>query len=159
MDLLSLINRFSYYAQKHKTLIHNPAVKADTAFIKYDWDDLNAAVENAVKFPCLFLETPAIEKDGNQDNVHETYEITFMVLDKYDDGDFDAKTVLLQKCKTITDDIYCRMQADAPEFFESEMSKTQEGSIAKIGLTGWVVTLSFTISINASVNAAKWGDL
>ena len=160
MDLLALLNRFEYYTIQNKSLRHNPAIKEDTAFVNFDWEELAAAVETAVKFPCLFLQTPDIEKDGqDQDNLTETYEVTFMVLDHLADGDYANKPTLLQNCKTITDSIYNRMQQDAGEIFDSEISKTQEGAMKASGLIGWSVTLAFTQGYNRTVDNTQWLDL
>jgi hypothetical protein len=160
MDLLALLNRFQFYAIQNKSLRHNPAVPAETAFVNFDWEELSAAVETAVKFPCLFLQTPDIEKDGlDQDSLHETYELTFMVLDFMADGDYANKPIILQKCKTITDSLYNRMQVDAGVIFDSEMSKTQEGAMKATGLIGWSVTLAFNQGYDRTVDNTQWLDL
>lgn len=159
MNLITLLNRFEFYATQNKSLRHNANIKEQRAYVNFDWEELAAAVETSVKFPCLFLQTPEVEKEGTQDTLTENFELTFMVFDFLADGDFKNKGNILQSCKNIADAIYNRMQMDAPELYDSEISKTQEGTIKASGLIGWSVTLGFTHGYDGSVNTTQWLDL
>lgn len=163
MDLVSLQNRFEFYAQKSKAIAHIPNDKVNRAFITFDMENMAIALATGLKFPCLFLEIPSTEKEGLNDNVFENIESTFMVLKRFKDGDALAKTTITQECKTICDKIYNRILADASDFYESQLTKTSEGivtaSATSGNLIGWMVAFGFTNAYNAEVNANDWEDL
>jgi hypothetical protein len=160
MDLLLLEKRFEHYAVYNKALLHVPGNKHQKAFTSYDIENLHAAIETGLKFPCLFIETPSAEKEGLNDNVFENYESSYMVLAELKDGDYNNKSTVVQQCKTICDQIYNRLLLDAPEYFESQLSKTTEGIVTTSNnLIGWVVAFGFSQAYNAEVEPGDWEDL
>lgn len=160
MDLQLLESRFEFYAQNSVYLKHIPGDKFNRAFTSFDIENMHAAIENGVKFPCLFLETPSTEKEGINNNVSESYETSIMVLNQMIDGDYNSKSRIVDECKAICDKIYNRMIQDAPEYFESQLSKTTEGIITTSNnLVGWMVAFGFTVAYDAEVDANDWEDL
>lgn len=160
MDLQLLETRFEFYAQQSVFLKHIPGDKFNRAFTSFDIENMHAAIENGVKFPCLFLEIPSTEKEGLNDSVSENYETSYMVLKEMKDGDYENKAAIVNECKNICDSIYNRILNDAPEYFESQLSKTTEGIMTTSNnLVGWMVAFAFTVSYNAELNINDWEDL
>lgn len=162
MDLKTLENRFEFYAQNSKAIAHIPGDKYGKAFTTFDMENMATAISTGLKFPCLFLEIPSTEKEGLNDNLVENIETSFMVLKRWPQGDPNSKTQITQDCKTICDQIYNRILADAPELFESQLTKTAEGIVTSNNsdtLIGWVVAFGFTQAYDGEVKPNDWEDL
>lgn len=159
MDIEEFVNRFEFYAQQNKAISHNPNDDANTAFLNFDFENIQEALRNGLKFPCLFLQTPSFSKTGASDSKFEEIESAFMVL--MPKGDL-GKAQITHQCKTIADQIYNRINTDAPAFFESQITKTDEGIIGPLStdaLYGWVVTFMLDQSYDAEVKTEDWEDL
>jgi len=158
MDIEEFVNRFEFYAQQNKNLRHIPNDERNTAFLNFDFEDIHAALKNGLKFPCLFLQTPSFSKAGESDSKYEEVESAFMVLMPKDNL---SKAVITHQCKTIADQIYNRINTDAPTLFGSQITKTDEGIIGPLtdGLFGWVVTFNLDQGYDAEVKATDWEDL
>jgi hypothetical protein len=161
MNIATLSSRFEYYAQNHKLIRHVPDDDTRRAFLQIDVEAIAISVSTGLQFPCLFLQTPEIEKDGGIDSIAEHYEGSFVILKQCDNGQTAAfKMKLLYECKLIADQIYNRMLADTDEFFESAQIKTSEGSFGPVqGLMGWGVNFGFEQAYDGEVNPDDWEDL
>jgi hypothetical protein len=162
MDISTISDRFEFYAINHKSIKHNPLVKKDTAFLLVDIQDVSVSVKTGLKFPCMFLQTPEVEKDGDMDSIYEHYEGSFAILKILDAGlTAAAKMHLFRDCKEIADEIYNRMLLDSDDYFEGAQIKTAEGAFGPIAgnVAGWGVNFGFQQGYDGEVNADKWEDL
>lgn len=161
MNIATLSSRFEFYATKHKLLKHVPGNDLERAYLQVDVQDIQVSVSTGLKFPCLFLQTPEVEKDGGMDNITEHYEGSFVVLMVCGAGQTAAfKMNLLYECKQICDQVYNRMIVDSDEYFEGARIKTSEGSFGPVSdLMGWGVNFGFEQAYNGELNAEDWEDL
>jgi hypothetical protein len=162
MNISTLTSRFEFYAQKHKLIKHVPGDDlTQRAFLQVDIQDITVSISTGLKFPCLFLQTPEVEKDGGIDCIAEHYEGSFVVLMVCENGATAAfKMDLLYQCKQICDQIFNRMIADTDEYFEGARIKTSEGSFGPVqNLIGWGVNFGFEQAYDGELNPEDWEDL
>ena len=161
MNIAELSARFEFYAAKNKSINHDANSKLK-GFLQVDVQDVQVSIKNGIKFPCLLLQTPEVEKDGGIDNITEHYEGSFVVLQQCDVNQTAAfKMNLLYECKLICDQIFNRMIVDSDEYFEGAQIKTSEGSFGPIagGVYGWGVNFGFEQGYNGELNPDDWEDL
>jgi hypothetical protein len=161
MNIADLAARFEYYAINNSLIKHDPDSDIK-AFLLCDVQDVQISVKNGIKFPCLFIQTPEVEKDGGRDSTTEHFEGSFVILATCPAGSTAAfKIDLLNTCKTIADQVYNRMMLDSEEHFDSALVKTSEGAFGPVAgyVYGWGVNFGFEQGYNAEVTAADWEDL
>jgi len=156
MDIVTISDRFEFYCTDNLDINHVTGEKRNTAFLEADVEELQAAIKNGLKLPCVLLQTPEFDKDGDQDNVTEHVQCSFLVLDHLKPG--DRKLPLYNSCKKIADQLINHLVQDADEFFEGAIPKTSEGKIGPLtdNIYGWGVNFAWDTGYDATLNPDKW---
>lgn len=156
MKIADLKERFQFYAENHIDIRHNTAVRSQHSFFHLEGEEVQAAVNAGIKFPCLLLQTPEVEKGGDRDSMSETMEFTFVVLKNK--GNL-TKAEILDLCKGISDEIFNLVISDfATEVLPGTLAGSNEGIVGPMadGLYGWGVSVNLTDAYDAQVNPNKW---
>jgi hypothetical protein len=153
MQIATLADRFSIYAQSNLALAYDPAAKEKSFFV-CDIEEISAALKTGIKFPCLFLQVPEFEKSGLVDNAVENVECSFIILMQVKTGDYTGRLAAYDQCKGISDQIVNYMVEDTDEYYEGGQVKTAEGKFGPIsdGIYGWGVNFGFEQAYNAEVD-------
>lgn len=161
MNIAELGNRFEFYAINIKEIKHDPTAQKK-AFLLCDVQDVQVSIKNGLKFPCLLMQTPEVEKEGDTDSIIEHFEGSFVVLDAYSPrGTAAEKLAVYNDCKAIADKIYKRMIKDSDEYFEGALVRTSEGSFGPVAgeLLGWGVNFGFEQGFDGETDPDDWEDL
>jgi hypothetical protein len=160
-SISSLIDLFRGYATHLKELRHNESSFKERCFFNLDFEELQNATREGCKYPLMLFQTPDTNKNGGVDNISESWEGSYIILDQLRTNKADAKAEAINTCKLISDKILRRMVADAPEFFDGGLIQTTEGIAGPTSskLYGWVVTFTFDKAFDGEVNAEDWEDL
>ena len=161
MNIAELAARFEYYAVNNKQIAHDPASDSKS-FLLCDVQDVQVSIQNGLKLPCMLMQTPDVEKDGDYDNITEHFEGSFVILDSFPAGsDAATKIAIIDRCKAISDKVYNRMLKDADTYFDGALVKTAEGSFGPVSnvLLGWGVNFGFEQGYNGEVDNDDWADL
>lgn len=158
MDITQLTQLFESYATKNKALAHNAADKNNIAFLECDMEEVQSALRTGLKFPCMLVQTPEVDKEGSLDNIVEQWEGSFIIL-MPQTTDL-TKSQCYQRAKNICDQIITAMVRDTFEYFEGGMMKTSEGKIGPVSdrLYGWGVNFGFDQGFDASFNPDNWNE-
>lgn len=156
-SITGLIDLFRGYATQLKDLRHNEASYKERCFFNFDFEELQNATREGCKYPLMLFQTPDSNKNGGVDNISESWEGSYIILDQVRTTKADA----INTCKLISDKILRRMVADAPRFFDGGLIQTTEGIAGPTSskLYGWVVTFTFDKAFDGEVNAEDWEDL
>lgn len=156
MEIQAIVDRFELYAVKLKELNHNPEDFRERAFFQLDFEDLQTAIKEGCKFPLMLFLTPDVDKTGGIDNISESWEGSFIILDKK----VSTKSVCVSFCKTIADKVYNKMLADVDGFFGCDSLEASGGAIGPTAdqLYGWVVQFGFSKAYDGEVNPNDWED-
>jgi|GEM_PF-1111376 len=158
MDIAQLAERFKLYAIHSKAIKHDPtAIKK--AFLLCDIQDVQVSIQNGLKFPCMLMQTPEVEKAGENDSIIEHFEGSFVILDNLPSGSTaEAKLALINNCKTIADKVYRMMLKDSDEYFEGALVKTAEGLFGPVAntLIGWGVNFGFEQGFDGESDPNDW---
>ena len=159
MQISDIVNRFLFYARDNKDLLHVIGDKQNNAFMVCDMEDVGASVKNGIKFPCMLLQVPLYEKEGEIDATIEHVECSFIILNKVKLGDFAGRIQAYSDCKAIADQMIYHMIQDADTYFDGAMPKTSEGPVGPVvdSIYGWGVNFTFEQGIGTTLNDAKWG--
>lgn len=161
MKIEDLNARFELYAKTHKSILHDPLNKKEHAFKRFTMASLISANRNGLKFPCLFLKTPEVEKDGDHDSIIENYDISFFVVVPVAKNDFEAEAKAYDDCKVICDDIWKAVLKDTDSgIFDGLQIGTSEGEIGPVidNCFGWGVVFTVQKGFDAEYDPEKWED-
>jgi hypothetical protein len=159
MRISELVERFTYYATKHKQLLHVEGSADDIAFLHLEVEELQFTIKNGIKFPCLVLQTPAVEKSSIYDSLSEDFSFTFIVVKPLGEA---HKSQIIDECKTISDQVYNRIMKDCTSgIIPSLQPGTSEGIVGPMTdqLYGWGISLSILDGYDASVEGYHWNDI
>lgn len=159
MKVSDLVTRFEYYAQHNKNLLHLADSGTDIAFVHLEAEELQQVVKSGLKFPCLLLQTPEVEKSGAYDSITEDFAFTYVVIMPL--GDY-RKDQVIDRCKAISDQIFNRMFADVQaNILPSLTSGTNEGIVGPMvdKLYGWGKSLSAIDGYDGRVDKGQWDDM
>ncbi|SDG68252.1 hypothetical protein SAMN05421827_109146 [Pedobacter terrae] len=156
MEIQAIVDRFELYAQKLKDLDHDPENFRERSFFQLDFEDLQTAIKEGCKFPLMLFLTPDIDKSGGMDNLSESWEGSYIILDKK----VTTKAACLNKCKLISDKVFNKMLAEVEDFYQCDSLEAGGGGIGPTTdqLYGWVVQFGFSKPYNGEVNANDWED-
>lgn len=159
MDIVTLSDRFEFYATDNEDIGHVGGDKKNTAYLECDVEEIQAAIKNGLKLPCVLLQTPDFDKDGDADNITEHLQCSFLVLESLKPG--DRKFPTYDRCKKIADQFVNHLVQDADEFFEGALPKTSEGRIGPLtdNLYGWAVNFSLDAGYDGTLDPTKWRTL
>lgn len=158
LQIADIVNRFFFYAQDSQDILFDPTAKLKS-FMVCDMEDVAVSIRNGIKLPCVLLQVPVYEKEGDVDAAFEHVECSFIVLNKAAIGDYAGRMLAYSACKQIADQFIYRMIQDADEYFDGAMPKTSEGPVGPIGdsIFGWGVNFGFQQAIGTAIDPAKWG--
>jgi len=160
MKVAELVDRFQFYAINHQLIKHDPNNKKERAFERFNLDGLTIANKNGLKYPCLFLKTPEVEKAGEHDSVVENYDCSFFVVVPVKPG--ENKESAFDLCKQICDDILKRVLNDAHlEIFDGVQIGTSEGEVGPVtdNCFGWGVVFTVQKGFDYELKPDVWEDL
>lgn len=159
MNIASLVSRFEFYTRDNKLLLHVVNDPANKAFAVCDMEDIAVSVRNGLKLPCLLLQVPVTEKEGEIDSVIEHWEASFIVLAEAANGDYAGRMQAYSDCKDIADQVIFQMIEDAGDFYDGALPKTSEGKVGPVvdNIYGWGVSFGFEMGIGTIPDPAQWG--
>lgn len=123
-----------------------------------DIDSLQAALTSGIKFPALYLQTPESNKENSYDSIAEAFTFTYVIAVK----DRAAKSVLLDRAKSISDKIFSRLNLDIRNgVINCALDGSDEGQFGPVGdeIYGWGVSITLTSPFDAQVKPEDWEDL
>lgn len=158
LKISDIVDRFTFYARDNQDLLFDPDAK-NKSFMLCEMLDVAASVINGIKFPCMLLQIPQFEKEGEVDATYEHVEGSFIILTKAKATDYAGRMQAYSDCKAIADQMIYHMIQDADDYFDGAMPKTSEGAVGPIvdSLYGWGVNFGFQQAIGTELDPDKWG--
>jgi hypothetical protein len=157
MTITDIVNRFIFYATDSKDVNYDPASKKPSFFL-CNVEDIQQAIKNGITFPCIILQVPVFDKEGDTDNITEHVEGSFMILKPVKNGDIMGRMNVYDECKLIADQVINHMIQDAPDYFDGAQVKTAEGSVGPLvdQVYGWGVNFGFAQGYDGELDPEKW---
>lgn len=153
-----LVERFEFYATNLKAIKHDPTKPTTNRFVHFDLENLSEALTTGLSFPALMVQTPEAEKSGNNDNLSEAHEFTFIVIFPKE----SIKSMALSKAKRVTDAIFNRLLLDVlNEIIPGTIQGTSEGIFGPTAdqMYGWAVNIAIADGYNGEVDPNDWEDI
>jgi len=110
--------------------------------------------------------------EGGANDQMKAIDMSFFIVGYHKPADFDAQTVIKNKCEKIVDDIITRIsweskqeKADANSFWYNSLSTIKDvvinpvSNVGDLSNTGYQASFSFYIPFNNCVDVNSWADM